>query len=180
MTAVNLTEDFFTLFGLPLCYELDSVTLADRFRKLQHTVHPDKFANASDLERRLSVQQSARINEAYQILKSPLRRAQYMLELNGIDMSDDSTSVMDSSFLMQQIELRERLEHIKDSEHPVVQLEEMSHEIDAALRELISSITTLFNQSTEEALKTIHDCVRRMQFMSKLQEQVHELEEEYL
>jgi len=179
MTAVNLTEDYFTLFGIPQRYEIDTVMLASRFRKLQHTVHPDKFANASDLERRLSVQQSARINEAYQILKNPLRRAQYMLELGGIDMSDN-TSAMDSGFLMQQIELRERLEHIKTDEDPIDQLGSLSHEIDTALKDLIAKISALFSEATQDDYKTIYDYVRRMQFMTKLQDQVHEMEEEYL
>ncbi|NOZ54932.1 MAG: Fe-S protein assembly co-chaperone HscB [Gammaproteobacteria bacterium] len=179
MITVNLTENFFTLFGLPECYEIDFVALAERFRKLQHTVHPDKFANATDLDRRLSVQQSARINEAYQTLKNPLLRARYMLELKGFDMADDTDSAMDSEFLMEQMQLRERLEQIKYSADPINQLNIVNHEIDAALNELITKITDLFNLANKDALRVVYDYVRRMQFMMKLRQEIQMLDEEY-
>jgi len=106
MEKKELTSNYYELFQLPIGFEVDLKALSERYRTLQSSVHPDKYANASDLERRLSVQQSARINEAFQTLKNPLRRARYLLELNGIDMNADTDTSMDPIFLMQQMIMR--------------------------------------------------------------------------
>jgi len=81
-------RNHFELFGLPVAFEVDMTRLAETYRELQRALHPDRFANASDRERRLSVQQAARVNEAYQILRSPLRRARYLLELRGVEFDE--------------------------------------------------------------------------------------------
>ncbi|HKJ76321.1 MAG TPA: Fe-S protein assembly co-chaperone HscB, partial [Gammaproteobacteria bacterium] len=73
----DFSQNYFELFGLPEGFEVDSETLSLRYRDLQRALHPDRFAGASDRERRLSVQQTARVNEAYRTLKDPLARARY-------------------------------------------------------------------------------------------------------
>ena len=73
-------------------------------------MHPDRFAQAGDAERRASMQMTTRVNEAYRTLKSPVRRAQYLLELNGVDVGFETNTAMPREFLMEQMELRERLE----------------------------------------------------------------------
>ena len=88
MQSINLTTNYFELFSLPIKFEIDKTILIDRYRQLQHLVHPDKFANAGAHEKRLSVQQSAFINEALQTLKDPLLRAKYILKLKGFDLSN--------------------------------------------------------------------------------------------
>ena len=99
------TQTHFELFELPVSFEVDLSDLSQRYRELQRVVHPDKFVNASDRERLLSVEKAAAINEAYQILKSPQRRARYMLELQGILFDDEKDMALDPAFLMEQIEL---------------------------------------------------------------------------
>ena len=85
MQSVDLSSSYFVLFGLPVSFDVDRKTLAERYRELQRTVHPDRFANAADSERRLSVQMAARVNEGFQTLKDPLARGRYMLELQGVE-----------------------------------------------------------------------------------------------
>ena len=81
--AADLSTTHFELFGLPLSFDVDMGQLDSRYRELQRTVHPDRFANASDQERRISMQQATQINEGYQVLKDSLRRGRYLLELCG-------------------------------------------------------------------------------------------------
>ena len=81
---------YFQLFDLPINFNIDKTTLSKRYRELQRTVHPDKFASASDQERRLAMQKSTQINEAFTTLKHPLKRAQYILQENNIDASGQS------------------------------------------------------------------------------------------
>ena len=180
MTTAELTQNYFELFNFPVSYDLDLTELSNRYRKLQHTVHPDKFANASDLERRLSMQKSTLINEAYQTLKSPLQRARYMLLLKGVDLSSDTSTSMDSEFLMQQMRLREELEQMRSHSDPESKLLILAEEIEQAIAEQITVLSRLFNEANDNSLEQIADYVRRMQFMMKLQQETEALEEELL
>ena len=78
-------------------------------------VHPDRFANAGDAERRASMQWTTRVNEAYRTLRSPVQRARYLLELNGVDVAFETSTAMPEDFLLQQLELREKLEEARDA-----------------------------------------------------------------
>ena len=70
--AADLSSSYFQLFGLPRSFEIDAAQLDSRYRELQRIVHPDRYVNAGDQERRLAMQQATRINEGYQTLKDPL------------------------------------------------------------------------------------------------------------
>ena len=180
MTTAGLTQNYFEIFDLPTSYDIDLTELSTRYRKLQTAVHPDKFANASDLERRISMQQSALINEAYQTLKSPLLRARYMLQLKGVDVTNESSVNMDSEFLMQQMRLREALEQVRGAQDPEAKLLVIVKEIEQAIAEQITVISRLFKEDNADQLAAIADYVRRMQFMVKLQQEAETLEEELL
>ena len=179
MTTAGNTQIYFELFGFPELYDLDLAELANRFRKLQSAIHPDKFASASDAERRLSVQKSALINEAYLALRSPLERARYMLKLRGLDLSNDTTTSMDPEFLMQQMELREELELVRRSDDPVAQLDKVSGKIEQILDEEKQAVSDIFADENSD-LEKIADYVRRMQFLCKLRQEVEALEEEFM
>lgn len=180
MTTAGLTQNYFEIFNLPTSYDIDLTELSTRYRKLQNAIHPDKFANASDLERRISMQQSALINEAYQTLKSPLLRARYMLQLKGVDLANESSVNMDSEFLMQQMRLREALEQVRDAQDPEAKLLVIAKEIEQAIAEQITVVSRFFKEDNAEQLDKIADYVRRMQFMAKLQQEAEALEEELL
>jgi len=104
---LNFAADHFTLFGLPRAQALDLESLEQSFRDIQARVHPDKHANAGDSNRRLAMQWATRINEAFQTLKAPGKRARYLLALLGHDPQIESNTAMPTEFLMNQMELRE-------------------------------------------------------------------------
>ena len=170
-------QNYFQLLGLNQSFQIDQQKLADNYRQLQRQFHPDKFASASDMERRLSVQKSALINEAYLALKSPLNRASYMLKLRGKDLSNDTSTAMAPEFLMQQMHLREELEEIRHSSDPVTRLHEVSEEINEILKDQIGTLSKYFSIKDSD-LEKIADYVRRMQFIVKLQQEVELLEED--
>lgn len=78
--------DYFTLFGLPASYTLSLEQLAVRYQDLQRQYHPDKFASAPTALVFAAVQHSATINQAWQTLRHPLTRAEYLLSLHGFDL----------------------------------------------------------------------------------------------
>src|SRR5437868_4529239 len=105
-------KNYFELFGLPVSFDLDLADLTERYRGLARTTHPDRFAGGSDQERRVAMQTTASINEAFRILKDPIARGRYLLELRGVRLNAESETVRDTSFLAEQIELREQLEDV--------------------------------------------------------------------
>ena len=107
---MNLSQNHFELFGMPVGFAVDAAALDSRYRELQREVHPDRFAAASQAEQRVSMQFATRVNEAYQTLKSPLRRAGYLLELHGVDPEFETNTAMPVEFLGGQMELREALD----------------------------------------------------------------------
>jgi molecular chaperone HscB len=102
-------QNHFELFQLPQQFALDMDALAAAYREVQGQVHPDRFVNASDAEKRVAMQWATRANEAYQTLKNPQKRAQYLCEQHGVDVQSESNTAMPMAFLMQQMEWRDAL-----------------------------------------------------------------------
>ena len=172
-------RNYFELFSLPVSFEIDRVVLTERYRDLQRTVHPDKFANATDRERRLSVQQAALINEAFETLKSPLGRARYLLELHGLAVNDESNTVMDPEFLMQQMEWRETLEELGGS-RDIDALASFIDDVSRQRKNLVNKLKDLFANIDKEGLKQAHGLTLQMQFLDKLIGEAEALEETLL
>jgi len=110
---MNLQSDDFELFGLPRRFAQDADAMQARWKQLQRQAHPDRFAAQGAAAQRLAMQWSVRINQAWQRLKDPLRRAAYLCELRGVPINAESNSAMPVEFLMQQMQWREALEAIE-------------------------------------------------------------------
>ncbi len=102
-------QNHFELFNLPARFDIDMAALDAAYRDVQARVHPDRFVNAGGTEKRVAMQWATRANEAYQTLRNPQQRAQYLCELNGVDLRTESNTAMPMDFLMQQMEWREAL-----------------------------------------------------------------------
>ncbi len=111
---MNLGDDDFTLFDLPQRFAQGRDELDARWRALQGEVHPDRFAAQGAAAQRVAMQWAVRVNEAYQRLKDPLRRAAYLCELRGAPIEAESNTAMPGEFLMQQMSWREALEDARD------------------------------------------------------------------
>jgi molecular chaperone HscB len=111
---MKLDSDDFELFDLPRRFVLDRDELDARWRALQAEVHPDRFASEGGAAQRVAMQWAVRVNEAYQRLKNPLKRAAYLCELNGAAIDAENNTAMPGSFLMQQMEWREALDDAGD------------------------------------------------------------------
>lgn len=112
---MQLSDDDFTLFGLPPRHALDAADLAERWRALQARVHPDRFAHEGAAAQRLAMQWAVRVNEAYRRLKDPLQRGAYLCELRGVPVDAHSNTAMPAAFLMQQMAWREALDEAADA-----------------------------------------------------------------
>ncbi len=107
---MKLDDDDFTLLGLPRRFAQDRSLVDTRWRELQAQVHPDRFAVEGAASQRIAMQWAVRVNEAYQRMKDPLKRAAYLCELNGAPINSESNTAMPTVFLVQQMEWREALD----------------------------------------------------------------------
>ena len=107
---MTLSDDDFTLFGLPQRFALDRALLDSSWLALQAQVHPDKFVAHGAAAQRLAMQWAVRVNEAYQRLKNPLQRGAYLCELRGAPIRAENNTAMPVDFLMQQMAWREALD----------------------------------------------------------------------
>ena len=106
----SLQSNDFELFDLPEQFAQDRSAIDARWKDLQREAHPDKFAAKGPAAQRVAMQWSVRINEAYQRLKDPLRRAAYLCELRGAPINAENNTAMPPAFLVQQMEWRELLD----------------------------------------------------------------------
>lgn len=171
---MDINKNYFDFFGLPISYHVDLSQLSERTRELQKTLHPDRYAHLSDHEQRVAVQYMAHLNEGVATLKSPLKRAQYLLQLQGIDTTGESSADIDPMFLMQQMELRERLEEVASASEPFEELEELNEEVASMLDRLR---TTFVEHYEANDLSAATSDVRKMQFLEKLVLEIERLED---
>jgi molecular chaperone HscB len=164
--AKALTSSHFELFGLVPAFALDLARLESAYRDIQSKVHPDRFANAGDAERRASMQMTTRVNEAYRTLKSPVQRARYLLELNGVDVGFETNTAMPREFLMEQMALREKLaEATQGSE-----LDSISQDLSVAKREVENKIRQKIDGENDFA--AAGDLVRKLMFLERFGEDI--------
>ena len=166
---MDADTNFFKVFGLPLCWQIDLKVLKEKHRSLQKDFHPDLFVNSSEVEKQRSVEKASVINEGFRVLCSPLSRAQHLLELHGCNANDENAISSDTSFLMKQLEYRELLAKIPESENPLAKVEAFRDKIEheyVSLQQLFASM--IQKQQLEDAKITFS----KMQFFSKLLDQI--------
>ncbi|AMB86935.1 co-chaperone HscB [Pseudomonas agarici] len=167
------TPCHYALFELQPSFTLDLEQLAVRYRELARAVHPDRFADASEREQRRALEQSASLNEAYQTLKSPAKRARYLLAMGGRELPLEVT-VHDPDFLMQQMQWREELEELQDdADLPGIVV--FKQRLKAAQNQLNDSFAACWNDAAQR--EQAERLMRRMQFLDKLTYEVRQLEE---
>jgi molecular chaperone HscB len=169
MQSFDFSQDYFSLFGFGRCYRLDNAGLEVQFRALQAQVHPDKSAHLSDAEQRLSMQCSTLVNEAYQTLKSPIRRARYLLSLHGVDTQEETNTVMPVDFLMAQMDLREAVEAALQAQD-MSALDKQASQLKADTRKLEAELAEQID-TTQDYLAAA-GLVRKLRFMEKLAEEI--------
>ncbi len=170
-------ESYFELFGLKPGFELDLSVLEKKYQTQILTYHPDKFVNRSDKIKDQALRNTALINNAYEVLSSPLRRATYLLKLKNIDAFDEKDVKMDIDFLKEQIVLRERLE-VAFTQKNLEVLEEFLTEIDTLINSHITKINHLFseykNLEKNEILLKIKELIRQLRFYEQLQKNIQQ------
>src|SRR4051812_29799530 len=161
-------QNHFELFNLPRRFAVDAGALDSAYRDVQSRVHPDKFVNATDAEKRVAMQWATRANEAYQTLKNPQKRAQYLCELNGVDLQTESNTAMPMAFLMQQMEWREELGDARAGKDADA-LEALDKQLRAARKERLAEIE---QQIDADDYAQAAQGVRALMFLEKFKDEI--------
>ena len=167
--TLDFSQNHFELFGLPMAYALDAGRLDQAYPDIQAEIHPDRFAHAGEAEKRLSIQWTTRVNEAYQTLKKPFARAHYLLRLQGVDALDPKNTAMPADFIMQQMEWREALADATQARNQDA-LGTLEQELRAQAKALQAELARLIDE--EKNYPRAGETLRKVRFMDKLLEEV--------
>ena len=164
--------DYFSLFSIPAQYIVDKTQLSETYRTLQKAFHPDNFVVSSDSEKLKAMQQSTKINDAYETLKDNCLRAQYLLMLAGLDIELEQKTLQDLDFLMQQMQWRETLESF------TIDDEEAVDDFSALISGQVDDLENLIEQQLSNAqLEETANSIRKLKFMLKLQFEIEAVED---
>ena len=169
--------NYFELFEIPQRFDVDIAELSNRYRELQKAVHPDKFANAGEQQKLLAISKTAQVNDAYQTLKDPIRRAEHMLLLRGVDIDNESTTMKDSGFLMQQLEWREALAELRDSDDIDADIAALEAEFTQYRQQLLDNLSKQLADTQASSAMLAADQVRKLKFMAKLQDELTRIQD---
>ncbi|STY62844.1 Fe-S protein assembly co-chaperone HscB [Mannheimia haemolytica] len=167
----------FALFDLPVQFQLDNAQLSERYLALQKQLHPDNFAHKSSAEQLEAVQKSADVNEALNILKDPVLRAEAIIHIHTGEKKDlEKQSAKDVAFLMQQLEWRECLESIESAKNEM-KLAAFQREIQDIHKQILGQLEILL--SSQEWQNAFEIC-DKLRFTRKLLVEIERVEEKLL
>ena len=153
-----MTQNFFDTFNLPVLFNIDIDMLNHQYRTLQKTIHPDRFVNATDAEKKQSLQKSTQINDAYQVLKDPIKRASHIISLHQVLKEN----TLPPDFLMQQMEWEEEFETINDLE----QVQLFSEKIDGEKKMLMDLLAMDLDEKKDWESAT--NIIGKLKFITNL------------
>lgn len=163
---MNLQASDFELFALAPRFAQDRAAIDARWKELQREAHPDRFAAQGAQAQRVALQWSVRINEAYQRLKDPLKRAAYLCELQGAPIDAENNTAMPPDFLMEQMEWREAL----DEAQTEAAVDELADRLATRRRESLQRIEQLLDVQQDPAAAAQQ--VRALMFVERFGEDV--------
>jgi molecular chaperone HscB len=161
-------KNHFELFGLRPAYALDAVMLERSYREIQSSIHPDRHAQSGDAQRRASMQWTTRVNEAYRTLRSPVQRARYLIEMNGVDLQFETDTRMPVDFLQRQLELREALEAAAAPDA----LDRLLAQVRGEQAALEGALARLLDEERDFAAAAQE--ARKLMFLDKLAEEINQ------
>ncbi len=174
-----MSSDPFSLLGLPPSFALDSKSLEERHRELSRALHPDRFAGAPAAERRLSLNRAIEVNEAFRLLRDPIRRAEALFRRNQIPVGEREEPKASPMLLMEMMESREALAeaaHEKD----LKKIHELGEAMQQRQNEVLSTLGKGFEQAgdNKNALQSLVPLLGELRYIRRFLDEVSAYEEE--
>ena len=151
MERASSSNDAFGLLGLPAQFDLDPKVIEAAFFERSKELHPDRFASAPAAERVAALSKSRALNDAYQTLKKPVPRAEYLLSRAGVTIGENER-IADAAFLMEILEMREELAEARVAKR-TSEIEKLCGDMKARRKTVVGSLSPLFDQNDLPAIK---------------------------
>lgn len=168
---MNLEKNYFTLLGQPQHFSVDNAALKKRFRVLQRQYHPDRHVGTTPQEHRLAVQFSAHLNTAFTVLDNPVKRAAHLLELAGVSVDYQNSTIKDTGFLIEQMDTREAISDARAATD-LPALQQLSAGIHASYTYCQQEFARLIESTKDLNETALRDTVGKMQFYEKLSDEL--------
>jgi molecular chaperone HscB len=107
--------DPFAILGLPASFDVDLSAVEKTHRELSRALHPDRYVGSGVSERRSALAKAVEVNEAWRIVRDPIKRAEALLRLRGVEVGETAEPKADPEFLMEMLEQREALSDARDA-----------------------------------------------------------------
>lgn len=180
MTAASTTtpkqRDYFDLFEVPRKLWMEMSALEKKFLQLSWKLHPDKFVNASAAEQELSLKRSSELNDAYRVLRDPVARAEYLLELEGMRKEGEHKQQAPPELLEEVFELNESLDELRDAKASGGDLASLKGRLESAeksFQEKLGEVDALLQETARQwdaALDANASDTDRKKIMARLNE----------
>ncbi len=174
----SFSKNHFELFGIDVDFDVAKNDLTEIKKKLLLESHPDKFSTGTSTQKRLALQWTSKINEAFEILSDPVLRASYICELSGYPINMDNSRSLPIELIEAQMELREKLSFSVSSfetkgfnSNEIEKLEEEANFIldnsVAVLSRLLKKKSSFDNDLISKIKNEIHSCLFAKKFLSE-------------
>lgn len=164
----------FELFDLPVQFEVDNEKLSANYLSLQKALHPDNFSSGTSAEQRQAMQKSAQLNDALQILKDPVQRAEAMIAIHTGESQDiEQKSNNDIEFLMQQMQWREELAQIESAKNDQ-DLTAFTKQIEQENQQFVKQLAESLEKQEWNTARQLCD---KLRFTKKLMTEIERVEE---
>ncbi|TCS62170.1 Fe-S protein assembly co-chaperone HscB [Varunaivibrio sulfuroxidans] len=158
--------DPFTRLGLPMTFDVDLVALDRVYFDWQRKLHPDRFAGRTGREKMLSQQQAVSLNEAYETIKNPLKRADCLVHLLGVDVAPEGCNLVnDPHILMETMEVREALSEAGD----VAAVDAIAAKAKAETQDVLTGLSKAFAGGDIEGACSLST---RLKYLMKLKDEI--------
>lgn len=159
--------NFFELLGLPLRFAINEKTLEDAYFAKQRAYHPDRVVGGDAAARAKAVEQSMQVNDAYDTLKNPVSRAEYLLMLKNIFVPEGT--IHDPVLLNEMMELREQMHEAGRDGRALLQL------VEDAKKAASACIVQMDGAFETDNLDLAQTLMLRLQYLHKALEEAHVL-----
>jgi molecular chaperone HscB len=160
---------------MPQSFDVDIGAIERRHRELSRALHPDKFVGAGERDRRAALAKAVEVNEAWRIVRDPIRRAEALLRLRGLDVAEGREPKPEQEFLMEMLELREALGDAKHA-RDLQAVRAMAADVEARVRTVEQTLSEGFRRGDE---KSVVGGLSELRFLRRFLDEVSAIEDEF-
>jgi molecular chaperone HscB len=169
--------DPFAALGIPPTFDIDLGAVEKTHRELSRALHPDRYVGASPSERRAALERAVGVNEAWRVVRDPIRRAEALLVARGVDVSEGNEPKASPEFLMDMLEQREALADARRGKD-LASVRAIARSIEGLARSAEGALSRGFGQGGAGGAEELRAKLGELRFYRRLLDEVSAIEDE--